>query len=245
MGRASGSAVTDHYARSDIDDLIDRAAAALSVSGVEPDDVIEAMVEDGVRPGDAMLAAHAAALMVQTRDWLEEHGEEYEENRAVYHGSARAFAPERAYPMEGSYGPGIYFTSKEFGARKFAQDGGQIIACDITLQNPVDYFAYLSGPDEYIGTSEKVMESWSPMEKVMKWALSAATSLFPDASSEEVAAARERGRLKSHLLSMLGYDGIIVDFSHPNAKVPRTASKDEVYYILFSLYGKNCKVVPQ
>jgi hypothetical protein len=235
----------DHYARSNIDDLIDRAAAALSVSGVETQDVVDVMVEDGVEPGDAMLAAHAAALMVQTRDWLMEHGEEYEENRAVYHGSARAFAPEKAYPMEGHYGPGIYFSSKEFRARKFAEDGGQIIACDITFQNPVDYFAYLSGPDEYINTSEQVKESWSPMERVMKWVLSAKTSLFPDASPEEVAAAQARGHLKSHLLSILGYDGIIVDFSHPNATVPRTASPDEAYYILFDLYGKNCKVVPQ
>jgi hypothetical protein len=235
----------EHFARSDLDDLIDRASAALSVSGVEIQDVVDVMVEDGVEPGDAILAAHAAAILVRTREWLEEHGKEYEENRAVFHGSTRAFAPERARPMEGSYGPGIYFTSKEFRARKFAQEGGQIISCDITLQNPVDYFAYLSGPDEYINTSEKVRESWSPMERVMKWALSAATSLYPDASPEEVAAAQERGRLKSELLTMLGYDGIVVDFSHPNATVPRTASKDEVYYVLFSLYGKNCKVVPQ
>jgi hypothetical protein len=63
--------VTDHFARSDIDDLIDRAAAALSVSGVEPDDVIEAMIEDGVDPSDAFLATRAAAMMTQTREALE------------------------------------------------------------------------------------------------------------------------------------------------------------------------------
>ena len=67
MGRATESAVTDHYARSHFDDLIARASAALSVSGVEPDDVADAMVEDGVDPGDAFLASRAAEIMVQTR----------------------------------------------------------------------------------------------------------------------------------------------------------------------------------
>jgi hypothetical protein len=63
--------VIEHFARSDIDDLIDRAASALSVSGVEIQDVVDVMVEDGVDPGDAMLAAHAAAIMVRTREGLE------------------------------------------------------------------------------------------------------------------------------------------------------------------------------
>jgi hypothetical protein len=61
----------EHFARSDIDDLIQRAAAALSVYGVEPDDVAESMIESGVEPGDAFLATRAAVVMVRTREGLE------------------------------------------------------------------------------------------------------------------------------------------------------------------------------
>jgi hypothetical protein len=62
---------TEDFEHGDIDALIQRAAASLSIYGVEPDDVVESMVESGVDPGDAYLATRAAALMVQTREGLE------------------------------------------------------------------------------------------------------------------------------------------------------------------------------
>jgi hypothetical protein len=142
------------------------------------------------------------------------------ENRRVYHGTRHVFAMGEAKVLEGSFGPGFYFTSDPVDAADYARLSAgpepAVVACDVDLQNPIYWHELFPWELGIAGVGKPEQDSLRSLLK---------PPLRGGQVSERIAA-----------LQNLGYDGVIVDFSktvhHP---------LDLTYYVVFDPTSLVCE----